>query len=137
MIEKILLIFLSTLWKRPNYFIWSRLSGPEFSANLGLLFMQHPGINPYFNVLSERRRSELFWSFIWKVAHPVSDRTQPCLTSVKLMELAGPLGHSPRQYSEEIWTSVIDHTFLLHGNYFQNQLEPLRVDIRGMPFYFS
>ena len=24
------------------------------------------------------------------------DRTQPCLTSVKLMELAGPLGHSPR-----------------------------------------
>ena len=35
-----------------------------------------------------------FWSFIWKVAHPVSDRTQPCLTSVKLMELTGPLGHS-------------------------------------------
>ena len=27
---------------------------------------------------------------------PVSDRTQPCLTSLKLMELAGPLGHSPR-----------------------------------------
>ena len=24
------------------------------------------------------------------------DRTQSCLTSVKLMELAGPLGHSPR-----------------------------------------
>ena len=23
------------------------------------------------------------------------DRTQPCLTSVKLLELAGPLGHSP------------------------------------------
>ena len=36
-----------------------------------------------------------FWSFIWKVAHPVSDRTQPCLTSVKLMVLAGPIGHSP------------------------------------------
>ena len=33
---------------------------------------------------------------MWKVAHPVSDRTQPCITSVKLMELAGPLGHSPR-----------------------------------------
>ena len=31
-----------------------------------------------------------------EVAHPVSDRTQPYLTSVKLMELAGPLGHSPR-----------------------------------------
>jgi len=31
-----------------------------------------------------------------EVTHPVSDRTQPCLTSVKLMELAGPLGHSPR-----------------------------------------
>ena len=29
-----------------------------------------------------------------EAAHPVSDRTQPCLTSVKLMELAGPLGHS-------------------------------------------
>ena len=27
---------------------------------------------------------------------PVSDCTQPCITSVKLMELAGPLGHSPR-----------------------------------------
>ena len=26
------------------------------------------------------------------------DRTQTCLTSVKLMELAGPLGHSPRIY---------------------------------------
>ena len=37
-----------------------------------------------------------FWSFIWKVAHPVSDRTQPCLTSVKLMQLAGPFGHSTR-----------------------------------------
>ena len=31
-----------------------------------------------------------------KVTHPVSDRTQPCLISVKLMELAVPLGHSPR-----------------------------------------
>ena len=29
--------------------------------------------------------------------HPVSDRTQPCLTSVKLMELAGLLGHSPHK----------------------------------------
>ena len=28
-------------------------------------------------------------------SHPVSDRTQPCLTSVKLMKLAGSLGHSP------------------------------------------
>ena len=32
-----------------------------------------------------------------EVAHPVSDRTQPCLTSFKLMELTGPLGHSPRK----------------------------------------
>ena len=31
-----------------------------------------------------------------KVTHPVSDHTQPCLVSVKLMELARPLGHSPR-----------------------------------------
>ena len=29
-----------------------------------------------------------------EVVHKASDRTQPCLTSVKLMELAGPLGHS-------------------------------------------
>ena len=40
--------------------------------------------------------SELFWSFIRKVAHPVFDRIQPRLTLAKLMELAGPLGHSPR-----------------------------------------
>ena len=26
------------------------------------------------------------------------DRTQPCLTSVKLMELTGPLGHSPHPF---------------------------------------
>ena len=32
-----------------------------------------------------------------EVAHLVSDRTQPCLTSVKLMELAGPFGHSPQR----------------------------------------
>ena len=51
--------------------------------------------DPKLNVPSEGRRSELFWSFIQKVAHPVSDSTQPCLTSVKLLELAGPLGHSP------------------------------------------
>ena len=55
------------------------------SANLGLLCMPYPG-----------RQSEQFWSFIQKVAHPVSDRTQPCITSVKLMEMAGPPGHSPR-----------------------------------------
>ena len=36
---------------------------------------------------------------IWKVTHPVSDRTQPCLTLVKLMELAGSLGHSPSMCS--------------------------------------
>ena len=29
-------------------------------------------------------------------AHPVSGRTQPCLSSAKLVELVGPLGHSPR-----------------------------------------
>ena len=41
-----------------------------------------------------------------KVVHPVSDRTQPCLTSAKLMELAGPLGHSPRKIdlAEIFWT---------------------------------
>ena len=43
----------------------------------------------------------MFLSFIWKVVHPVSDLTQPCLTSVKLMELAGKLDHSlPVQFLE-------------------------------------
>ena len=42
----------------------------------------------------------LTWTYlIWKVAHPVSNRTQPCLTSAKLVGLAGPLGHSPRKIS--------------------------------------
>ena len=36
------------------------------------------------------------------VAHPFSDRTQPCLTSVKPMELAGQLGHSPRIYQVHV-----------------------------------
>ena len=57
--------------------------------------MPHQARDPYFYVPSEGQRSELFWSFIWNVTHPVSDRTQQYLTSVKLMELAGPLGHSP------------------------------------------
>ena len=60
-----------------------------------------------------------FWSFIWKVAHPVSDRTQPCLTSGKLMELAGPLGHSPRR-EKNIYTgvnaSLFHHNDLCHSN---------------------
>ena len=54
-----------------------------------------------------------FWSFIWKVAHPVSDRTQPCLTSVKLMELAGPLGHSPKScfyYNVELLGLILSPT---------------------------
>ena len=51
---------------------------------------------PSLTSLPNGRLSELFWPFIWNVADPVSDHTQPCLTSVKLMELAGPLGHSPR-----------------------------------------
>ena len=54
------------------------------------------------DVPSDGRRSELFLSFIWKVTHPVSDRTQPCFTSVKLIDLAGPLGHSPRYSMEKV-----------------------------------
>ena len=54
---------------------------------------------PSLMSLPEGRRSELFCSLIWKVTHPVSDRTQPCLTLVKLMELAGSLGHSPSMCS--------------------------------------
>ena len=52
------------------------------------------------NVPSKGRWSELFWSLIWKVAHPVSDHTQPCLTSIKQMKLAGPIGHSPLFHSQ-------------------------------------
>ena len=51
---------------------------------------------PSLTSLPKDGRVSCFWSFIREVAHPVSDRTQPCLTSAKLMELAGPLGHSPR-----------------------------------------
>ena len=51
--------------------------------------------NPSLTSLPKDGGVSCFWSFNWKVAHPVSDRTQPCLTSVKLMALAGPLGHSP------------------------------------------
>ena len=78
------------------YFILSRLLYLAFSANLGLLVCRIQAWDPNFNVPSEGRRSELFRSFIWKVVHPVTDRTQPCLTSVKLLELATSLGHSPR-----------------------------------------
>ena len=45
------------------------------------------------------------------------DRTQPCLTSVKLMELAGPLGHSPRKFN----------ILLLWGHYL----------FRNFSFFFS
>ena len=31
-----------------------------------------------------------------EAAHPVYDRTQPCLTSAKLVEQAGPLGTHPQ-----------------------------------------
>ena len=74
------------------YIVLSRLLYRAFSTNLGLLCMQDPGMGP--PVPSEGQRSELYWSFIWKVTHPVSDSTKPCLTSFKLMELAAPLGHS-------------------------------------------
>ena len=57
--------------------------------------MLHSG-TPSLTSLPQERRSELFWSFIWKVAHPISVPTQSCLTAVKQMELTGPLGHSPR-----------------------------------------
>ena len=45
-----------------------------------------------------------------EVAHPVSDRTQPCLTSAKLMELAGPLDHSS-QVDSRIRTAAKKETF--------------------------
>ena len=37
-----------------------------YSADVGLLCMLHPGMGPLsYNVPSEGRRRELFWSFIW------------------------------------------------------------------------
>ena len=78
-----------------NLFILNRLLYLAFSVNLGLLCMPHPGMGPLVNVPSEGQRIEVFWPFIWKVGHPVSDRTEPCLTSVMLLELAGTLVHSP------------------------------------------
>ena len=33
-------------------------------------------------------------------AYPVSDSTEPCLTSVKLKELAERLGHAPRKVTK-------------------------------------
>ena len=43
------------------------------------------GVSCFGTSLYRGRRSELFWSFSWKVAHPDSHRTQPCLISVKLI----------------------------------------------------
>ena len=60
-------------------------------------------MTPSLMSLPKGRRSELLRSFMWKVAHQVSDRTQPFLTSVKLIELAGPLGHSPRNPISSLW----------------------------------
>ena len=69
------------------------------------------------SLTSEGRQSELFWSFIRKVALPVSDPTQPCLTSAKLVELAGPLCHSPsRKFGTiQVYVSSLrrGHTTLL------------------------
>ena len=50
---------------------------------------------PSLTSLPKDGGASCFWSFIWKVAHPVSDRTQPCLTSAKLVELAGRLDTHP------------------------------------------
>ena len=47
------------------------------------------------------------------------DRTQPCLTSVKLIELAGPLGHSPRSLLvDRIFKYNTIHVFL-HKSFFR------------------
>ena len=70
--------------------------------------MPHPGMGP-----------AVICSFIWKVAHPVSDRTQQCLTSVKLMELAGPLGHSPRWCRE---VALVEQILITFNSYFSHFL---------------
>ena len=57
---------------------------------------------------------ELFWSFIWKVAHPDFDRRQPCVTSVKLMELAGPLDHSPLVVIHSIFKNNLIYACYIH-----------------------
>ena len=96
------------------YFILSRLLYLAFSANLGLLCMPHPGMGPLVYHPFQGQLSELFWSFIWKVTHPVSDRTQPCLTSVKLMELAGLFGHSQCFSLKISYLSSNDNLFMTY-----------------------
>ena len=45
-----------------------------------------------------------------EVAHPVFDRTQPCLTSVKLVGLAGPLGRlAAVEFSRPNYPSSLVH----------------------------
>ena len=58
--------------------------------------------------------SELFWSCIWKVAHPDFDRTQPCLTSVKQVELAGPLDNSPLLVTLSIFKNNLIYVCYIH-----------------------
>ena len=57
---------------------------------------------PSLTSLPRDGRESCFGRSSGRSAHPVSDRTQPCSTSVKLMELAGPLGHSSDDLPYEV-----------------------------------
>ena len=72
-------------------FIWSKIYRVgNHSVNMGVVEIQ------VGNFLEKEQLSGNFEQLMDRaIAHPVFDRTQPLLTSVNLMELAGPLGHSP------------------------------------------
>ena len=80
-------------------FVLSRLLYLDYSANLGLLCMPHPG----FSLTSLPKDGGVSCFGRSSGGRPSSsDRTQPCLTSVKLIELAVPLGHSPHLATSDV-----------------------------------
>ena len=75
-------------------FILSRLLHLAFPVNLGLLCMLHPSMEPLVYCPFQRLAERAGLVIHLKGTHPVSACTGQCLMSVKLTELAGPLGHS-------------------------------------------
>ena len=61
---------------------------------------------PSLTSLTEDGGVSCFGSSPGMSPHPVSDSTQPCLISIKLMELAGPIGHAHRSRCSLMLDSV-------------------------------
>ena len=77
------------------YYILSRLLYLAYSANLGIRPTMHTASRHGTHSLTSLKKDG---GVNWKVAQAVDDRTQPCLTSAKLIELTEPLGHSPHGF---------------------------------------